>query len=152
MNTAQKQVRDAVIAALNVGPALTDGGVKSHSRRPMAEQFAGMVYVYLSDSPANNTAMGRFVEWTTRVRIECVARSVRSTQTTPGIEAEDAADAIAAEAYKRIMADPRLGGLAIDTTCHLSWVDDEAETGVASCQVVVMVRHRTQRNDTSISA
>jgi hypothetical protein len=150
-NTAQKQIRDAIVAALNVGDPLADGGVKSHSRRPMAEQFGAQVFVYLADSPTSPTALGATTEWNTRVRVECVARSVRSTESTPAIEAEDAADAIAAEAYRRIMADGRLGGLAIDTTCHLSWVDDESETALAACQLVAVVRHRTRRNDASIS-
>jgi hypothetical protein len=117
----------------------------------MAEQFGAQVFVYLADSPTSPTALGSTTEWNTRVRVECVARSVRSTESTPAIEAEDAADAIAAEAYRRIMADGRLGGLALDTTCHLSWVDDESETALAACQLVAVVRHRTRRNDASIS-
>jgi hypothetical protein len=151
MSTAQKRIRDAIVAALNAGAALADGGVKSHSRRPMAEQFNAQVFVYLADSPTNPTAMGSTTEWSTRVRVECVARSVFGSEGVQGVEAEDAADAIAAEAYRRIMLDGRLGGLAIDTTCHLSWVDDEAETALASCQLVAVVRHRTQRKDASIS-
>lgn len=147
--TVQRQIRDHIAGVLNASP-LCDGGVHPYSRRPMPEQNKGMVFVYLSDSPAIPTAMGQKTEWNTRVRVECVARSHRPTPSDPIVEAEDYADSIGEEVYRRVMQDTRLGGLALDTTCHLAWISDEAETGVSSCQVVVSVKHRTMRNDANI--
>lgn len=143
--TTQKALRDLVAARLLADAPVAGGNVVTHNRRPMAAQYDQQVFVFLTDSPTSPQSMGRSTEWTTRVRIECVARDVA------GLKAEDAADQLAAEVYRRMMSDTRFGGLAIDAMCHLSWVDDDMETGVAACQVLVIIRHRTDRLDASIA-
>jgi hypothetical protein len=111
----------------------------------MAAQDDMQVFVFLTDSPASAQALGKSTEWATRIRIECVARD------TAGQKAEDTADLLATEVYARLMRDPRFDGLALDSACHLSWVDEDMETGVAACQVLIIIRHRTDRLDTSIA-
>lgn len=143
--TIQKQLRDLVAARLLADTPVAGGNVVTHSRRPMAAQFAEQVFVFLTDSPASAQAMGKSTEWATRIRMECVARDVA------GLKAEDAADQLAAEVYRRMMQDTRFGGLALDSACHMSWVDEDMETGVAACQVLIIIRHRTDRFDASIA-
>lgn len=145
MSTIQKQLRDLVASRLLADTPMAGGNVVTHSRRPMAAQFNEQVFVSLTDSPANAQSMGVSTEWATRIRIDCVARDVA------GLSAEDAADALAAEAYRRMMQDTRFGGLALDSACHLSWVDEDMETSVAAAQVLLVVRHRTNRLDASIA-
>ena len=144
--TIQKQLRDLVVARLLTAVPVAGGNVVTHSRRPMAAQVDKQVFVFLTDSPAGAQAMGNSAEWATRIRMECVARDV------VGLKAEDAADQMAAEVYRRMMQDTRFGGLALDSACHLSWVDEDMETGVAACQVLIIIRHRTRRLDASIAA
>ena len=141
MSTLHMALRDAVAAALKAGPALADGGVKEGRRRPMPQAVERQVFVDLDESPATPTAMGQFVEWSTRVRVECIARS------TPGLPADDVADEMLAIAYGRVMADPRLGGKALDTNpAGMAWrIEEEAETGIAGCAALFTVRHRTPR-------
>ena len=143
--TIQKQLRDSVVARLLTAVPVAGGNVVTHSRRPMATQVDKQVFVFLTDSPADAQAMGKSTEWATRIRTECVARDV------VGLKAEDAADQMAAEVYRRMMQDARFGGLALDSACHLSWVDEDMETGVAACQVLIIIRHRTDRFDASIA-
>ena len=143
--TVQKQLRDLVAARLLAGTPVASGQVVTHSRRPMAAQFSEQVFVSLTDSPSNAQSMGKSTEWATRIRIDCVARDVA------GLTGEDAADQLAAEVYRRLMADTRFGGLALDSACHLSWVDEDMETSVAACQVLLIVRHRTDRFDASLA-
>lgn len=141
MPTLHLAIRDAVAAQLEAAPALADGGVRTGRKRPMPQAVARQVFVDLDDSPATPTAMGQFVEWQTRVRVECLARDAA------GQSADDMADQLLADVYGRVMDDPRLAGRALDTNpAGMAWrTEDDAETGLAACTVLFTVRHRTPR-------
>jgi hypothetical protein len=130
-------VRDAIIAALLASPALAGGRVVGNRRRPMAAQDPSQIYVYLEESIASRETIGT-IDWRTRIRIECVARTVSGTS------AEDASDALAVAAYARIMASPALGGAALDTEAQaIAWTEDEADTTLSACQQLFTVWHQT---------
>lgn len=141
MPSVHMVLRDTMATLLEARPVLADGGIKTGRRRPMPAAVDRQVFVDLDDSPAIATAMGQFVEWQTRLRIECLARD------TYGRKADDAADALLAEVYGRVMADPRMGGKALDTNpVGIAWrIEEEAETGIAACAALFTVRHRTPR-------
>jgi hypothetical protein len=82
------------------------------------------------------------MHWTTRVIVHCVCRDAA------GISADMAADALLEQVYARVMDDPGLGGAAIKTTpAGLAWRnEEEAEQGVAACQALFEVLHRTPRH------
>jgi hypothetical protein len=135
--TTHMAVRDAIIATLLSATALAGGRVVGNRRRPMAAQDPSQIYVYLEESTASRPTIGT-IDWHTRIRIECVARTVSGTS------AEDAADALAVSAYARIMADPSLGSAAIDTQAEaLAWLEDEADTTLSACQQLFTVWHAT---------
>lgn len=141
-NTAHMAARDAIIAACLASPALADGRVVGNRRRPMAQESASQVFVYLEDSVASREVIG-LVDWRTRIRIECLARA------TSAASADDAADALAASVYARVMADPTLGGKAIDTEAQaMAWTEDEVDPALSACQQIFSVWHRTP--DTTI--
>jgi hypothetical protein len=136
--TAHQAIRDAIVTLLQASPALAGGRVVANRRRPMAAQDASQVYVYLETSDATQNLVNK-IDWRTRIRIECVARSVTGTS------AEDAADALASAAYARIAADPTLGGKAVEIEVQaLGWFEDEADTALAACQQVLSVWHQTE--------
>lgn len=141
MPTAHMAIRDAVAALLEAGVALADGGIKTGRRRPMPAAVTKQVFVDLDESPATPTTMGQFVEWSTRIRVECLARDAA------GAKADDAADQLLADTYGRVMANPRLSGKALDThPAGMAWrVEEEAEAGIAACTALFTVRHRTPR-------
>jgi len=129
--------RDAIIAACLASPALADGRVVGNRRRPMAQEEAAKVFVYLEDSVASRELIGP-IDWKTRIRIECLARA------TSAASADDAADALAASVYARVMADPSLGGKAIDTEAQaMAWTEDEADPALSACQQIFTVWHQT---------
>lgn len=146
-NSAHMAARDAIIAALLVNPALAGGRVVGNRRRPMAEQHASQIYVYLENSDAefgSDKVIGT-TDWRTRIRVECLSRA------TSSVSADDGADALAVDVMSRIMADTSLSGKAIDTTPQaIFWAEDEADTPVAACQLLFSVWHATP--DASISA
>lgn len=139
-NTRHMALCTHVASLLTAAPALAGGRVSVQRRRPMAQAISSQIYIFLEEAPSEARAMGSSAEWTTRLRVECLARDT-ATQS-----AELASDAMAADVYARVMADPTLAGQAIDTACHVAWTNDDNETTVAATQVLAMVRHRTPRN------
>jgi len=141
--TAHRAVRDAVVAVLEAAPSIADGGIRANRRRPMAQQHAAQVFVFLEDSmPERGGILGAPIDWQTRIRVECVARGV------PGvITAEDAADDIAREVFARLQRDITLGGLLMDLVPQgMNWVEDESDTTLAACQLMFQPLHRTNAN------
>ena len=135
-------VRDAVAALLQAAPALAGGRVFENRDYKLAADAASGVWVFRDDStPARGPLMVSPIDWTTRVRVVVKAR------TSGGVSAETAADALATEAYARVMAQPQLGGLASDLEAgQIVWQQDEIETSVAMCELEFFVQHRTTSN------
>lgn len=132
-------LRDAAAARLLVVPALAGGQVKVGARRPMPQAVNAQVFVDLDESAAAGGSLST-TEWNTRLRVECVTRDTAT-------EATAAADTLMVAVHDRLMADPTFSGAAIDTKpLGIAWrPDDEAETGLAACQALFNVRHRTPR-------
>ena len=135
-------VRDAVAALLQAAPALAGGRVFENRDYKLAADAASGVWVFRDDStPARGPLMVSPIDWTTRVRVVVKAR------TSGGVSAETAADALATEAYARVMAQPQLGSLASDLEAgQIVWQQDEIETSVAMCELEFFVQHRTTSN------
>lgn len=146
-NSAHMAVRDAIVTALLAAPALAGGRVVGNRHRPMAAQHVNQILVYLETSEAD-FGPGKTIgttDWHTRIRVECLSRA------TASISADDGADALAVDVLNRVMADPSLGGKAIDTTPQaLGWSEDESDTPLAAAQLLFSVWHSTP--DASISA
>ena len=141
-NSQHLAVRDAVAALLQAAPALAGGRVFENRDYKLAADAASGVWVFRDDStPARGPLMVSPIDWTTRVRVVVKAR------TSGGVSAETAADALATEAYGRVMAQPQLGSLASDLEAgQIVWQQDEIETSVAMCELEFFVQHRTTSN------
>ncbi|WP_372826533.1 phage tail terminator protein [Polaromonas sp.] len=146
--TRHRQIRNAAVAALSaIMPALADGGVIPGRRgRPVPEQFKRQVHVYLDASTIERAEFsGQPDDWMTRLRIECAARA------NAGQTGEDNADDLANEIYAALMADPSLGGLAMDLVpLGINWDTEEADASLGVTQLAFDAKHRTPAN--SISA
>jgi hypothetical protein len=138
-NSRHFAIRGAVAARLLASPALAGGNVRIGTRRPMAQAVNAQVHVDLDESPATGAALNT-TEWSTRIRVECIARETSTA-------ADLAADALVTAVHDRLMAEPTLSGAAIDTRpLGIAWVpDDEADASLAVCQALFLVRHRTPR-------
>lgn len=143
--TVHMQICRAVQALLAAAENLADGGVhKGRRKRAMAEQFKRQVHVFLDAAPVSRGEFKGYPnDWTTRVRIECCARSDSET----GLDGEDNADDLAKECYALIAADPDLSGLAEDLgPVAMAWDTDESETQIGVVQLAYDVLHRTPSN------
>lgn len=138
--TAHRAVRDALVALLQASPALADGGVTANRKRPMAAQHGAQVFVFLEDAlPERGGILGAPIDWSTRIRVECVARGVPGDTT-----AEDAADDLARAVFARVQDDITLGGLVMDCVPQgMVWTEDETSPDVAACQLMFQCLHRT---------
>lgn len=138
-NSAHMALRAAVVQLLLAPPAMAGGRVVANRKRPMAEQDASQVFVYLEEStPERGAINGAPVDWSTRLRIECVARPA-----TPD-SAETVADALATQAWTRLQADTTLGGLCGDLASNgIAWTEDESNATLSACQLLFTATHRT---------
>ena len=140
--SAQLALRDAVVAALLAAPAVAGGYVQANRRRPVPEQTAQAVFVYLEQSTAEPSPLygnGR-VDWTTQLRIECLARR------SGGLDADDAADALASSVYARLLGNANLSGLLVDPleVTAMAWAEDEVDGQLSGVQLLATAAHRTE--------
>ena len=142
--SAQLAIRDAIVASLLSAPALAGGQVLANRHRPVPADVPTQIFVYLEQSQATPASMhgDTRVDWQTQIRIECLARKVTGT------DADDAADALAAAVYARLMGDANLGGLLnnpLEQTA-VGWADDEADGQLSGVQLLFTAKHRTGNN------
>lgn len=135
---AQEVIVAGVAARLLAAPAIATQVLRGR-RRPMSEGTAQAIYVYFAGSvPERGAIHGAPVDWTTNVRIESTSRAV-GTQT-----AEQAALALNAKAWARLLADQTLGGVAQDIAPGPIDIDeDELDTSLAVVINTLQVVHRT---------
>lgn len=141
--TAHLGLREAFVQLLLASPPIAEGRVFSGRRRPMPQAVNAEVYVDLDDAPSiPSTLSGSHIQWSTKLVVHCVARD------TVGSSADKTADRLLEQVYARLMNDPRLGGVALNTNpAGLAWrTEEEAEQGLAACQALFEVLHRTARS------
>ena len=82
------------------------------------------------------------VDWQTQIRVECLARAVTGTS------ADDAADALGAATYARLMGNANLGGVLLDPLepTAMGWAEDEADGQLSGVQLLLTAKHRTANN------
>jgi len=137
---AQETIMQAVVARLQLAPSLVDGGVHRARRRPLPEAKQGQICVYFGGSvPQRTTIKGNPIDWLTAVRLECQKRGDADTS------GDQAALALHAAAWERLMGDPTLGGLVMGDLEPGAIVTDEDEADVQLGVAIgtVQARHRT---------
>lgn len=140
--TAFADLTDAIVAALQLAPAVAGGLVMKNRLRPLPAGVSTAVVVRL-DQPAQaiETALGAH-DWATTFTAECYAKS------TPMVDAEDAADALLDEVYPRL-AGLSLVGLGVAQVAvqpSIEWQRDEEAAGMVCAVLRLTVIHRTYAN------
>lgn len=142
--TLHVQLYDAVVAALQAGPAVAGGNIKTlrDTKRPMPLEVPAQLRVCLDQSIPQYLIGGPVpVDWTTRIRIECLARDVLQPTL---VTAFDAVSALAATVQARVLADTALRALVMEVQpAPMQWTDDEADTALVACQCLFTLVHRT---------
>ena len=149
MTTTQHlAVYDAFVSALQSAPALAGGHIKTmdDTNRPMASDVNSQIRVFLDQTTPDALVGGSApVDWSTRIRAECTARSVSG-----GDSAFRAATLLASQVYGRVMADAPLQAAAVQIDpAPLQWAEDEADTSLVACQAIFNLVHRTAFADLS---
>lgn len=144
--TMQLTVYDALVNALKASPALADGHIKDmdSTNRPMPSDVDAQIRVSLDQSEPSYVIGGNApVDWTTRVRVECTARSVSG-----GLSAFRAATALAGQVQGRVLADTTLQNMVEQVDpAPMQWAEDEADTSLVACQAIFNLVHRTAHAD-----
>jgi hypothetical protein len=138
---AQTELLTQVVAVLQAGAALCDGGVHRSRTRRIPEGVTGLVVARLKRStPAEASAIqGGPIDYTTFIAIE--AYGIAGTS----LAADEKADELFQACTARLMADPSLGGLLLDLLPpQLSWDDDDTtERSQSAITGLFPALHRT---------
>ena len=137
---AHDAVIDAVLKALRLGPAVTNGLIDEDiDADEVPEEAQEVVSVAMAAStPARGAILGHPIDWRTEVAVTCFARSDGRTP------AGRASRALHAKVFARLTQDPTLGGVAFyveepDITAER----DPKDTRLGSCTGIYPVSHRT---------
>lgn len=142
--TVHLQVYDSVVAAISAAPALAGGQIKTlrETKRPMAADVPSQIRVFIDHTvPASLVGGTAPVDWVTRIRLECSARSVL------GVGAQTALGAstlLAAQCQARVLQDSALRALVSELSpAPMQWEEDMGDASVMSCQVAFDIAHRS---------
>lgn len=137
MSTAFAAIVGALVASLQAAPAVS-ANVYRARLRAVPELVRSALVVRLQSSEADsNTLAGSPIDFTTRVAVECYAKS--ST-----LSADLAVDDLLQAAYTRLMTDPSLGGTVMDINLTGVQFDFDADAEQLACATLTLeVLHRT---------
>ena len=140
MSSAFSSVLAAVVAALGAAPALAEGRVYANRLQPLPAGRSSAVVVRLEQSSSRETVIG-FLDWTTRLAVECYARG------QVGADPSEAVDALLQDAWQRVHAiDAGQIGVMEIRADSAEWLYDELETPLACAVIRLQVLHRTPVN------
>lgn len=144
MTTKHVQVYDAVVAALQSAPPLAGGRIKTmrDTNRAMPLEVISQIRVSLNQALPEPLIGGAApVDWSTRIRIECLARDVLQPSVTFAL---DAVSDLAALVQSRVLSDSALQALVSQVLpAPMQWTDDEADTALVACHCIFTLVHRT---------
>ena len=141
MTTRREQILSAITAAL-VGTT----GVGSRIYRSRVEAFSrgespAISLEPINDTPATNTSLPT-LDWSLTVRFAVIVR---------GAIPDQLADPVVQSLHSKVMADPSLGGLAMDIIpSSVDWqlIEADQPAGVVLCDYVI--RYRTSLTDLTV--
>jgi len=142
MRTSFSKVVTAVIAALSASPPVCKAIYRARQAAIPTQDEQAIVVQWEQAMPAGGTLQGAPIDWTTRLTVECYARS-----NDPNDNGDQAVDPLLASVYERLAADATLGGIVSDLTVAGVQVEtavDGNKTGWV--RIVYTAEHRTYNN------
>ena len=148
MATAFKTVQDAIAAALLEAPQITGARVYTGRARPMPEEHTSDISVSLESMTGQQFALGSGpVLWEVIYGLEIRARG------TAAVDAVAAVDPLLESLYARILATATPAGVEGWAITPRIRVDvDETSTPIASLQLALNVRLRTEPDTLTLAA
>jgi hypothetical protein len=107
VSTAFSKVVSAVMAALLAQPRICKGVYRARTLAIAEQDDEAITVQWEQAMPAAATIAGAPIDWTTRLTVECFARSVKDS-------GDMAVDPLLERVYERLAADSTLGGMVDD--------------------------------------
>ena len=124
----------AIVTLLNGAPAVAGGRITRASERDVTQTATTSIAVRIESASPERIVI-KSLDWSSTIAIDIYAR---------GNNPDSVADAILADVYARIMADPTLAGTVIDCRpADISWDYAQADTDLCVCTPRFEVQHRT---------
>ncbi len=141
MATKREQILAAVKTALTGTTGVSTRIYRSRVSATSRDKSPSIVVEPVSDTPRDNSATYEKLDWTLRIRVVVIIRG-----NIPDKLADPTIDSL----HKKVVADPTLGGLAIDisagpTTFEI--LDADKPAGVIVCEY--FIDYRTATTDLS---
>lgn len=132
-------ITDAVVAALDAGGALTDGGTRRGRNVAVPEEASAAIDVHLQRSQADlGYLSGDVLRWESLVGIDLYARAAA------GADGEATIDALLAAVFQRLSAaTPPDGVLSWTIDPSIAWDIAEADQTLVQASVGLRVSHFT---------
>lgn len=146
MTTAQLQIQQALVDALQATPAVASGRIYTNHLREVSAQAATAVTVTMQRSAGFSPALGA-TDWRTSYQIDCLARA-----STTGSDPAAAVDELLATVYTRLSNLGKPPGLALmdlQIDPQISWDYADGATPIVAATITVQALHRTA--DTNLS-
>ena len=141
MATKREQILAAVKTALTGTTGVSTRIYRSRVTATSRDKSPSIVVEPVSDQPNQNSATYEKLDWTLRIRIVVISRG-----NIPDKLADPTIDSL----HKKVVADPTLGGLAIDirpSTTSFEMLDADKPAGVIFCEYEI--DYRTSTTDLS---
>lgn len=137
MATVFAQITGAIVAALAASPAVS-AQIHRSRVRPISADWTTAVVVTPQSADLERLAIrGAPINLESQIEVVCFARAV------PGQSPDVAVDALLSAVYARLVADPTLGGLALDLApARISYEFDAEAEQVASVTLALTVQHQ----------
>jgi hypothetical protein len=107
VSTAFFKVVSAVVATLLAQPRVCTAIYRARTMVVSEQDDEAVTVQWEQAMPSGATISGAPIDWTTRITVECFARSVRDS-------GDMAVDPLLERVYERLAADPTLGGIVGD--------------------------------------
>lgn len=136
--TAQHQLQQAVVNALQAAPSLAEGRVYANRVRPMSAAASTAVAVRLERSSGASPTL-HATDWRTSLAVECYARSVANSDPAAAV------DALLFDVWARlaVMQPAELGVMNMDLEPDIAWDFDDAAEPMVCATLRLTAVHRT---------
>lgn len=141
MATKREQILAAVKTALTGTTGVSTRIYRSRVTATSRDKSPSIVVEPIADEPNQNSATYQKLDWTLKIRIVVISRG-----NIPDKLADPTIDSL----HKKVVADPTLGGLAIDIrpgTTSFEMLDADKPAGVIFCEYEI--DYRTSTTDLS---
>lgn len=143
MKTSFSKVVSAVIAALAAEPPVCKAIYRARKSAIPAQDAQAIVVQWEQALPEAGTFRGAPIDWSTRLSVECYARS-----TDPDDNGDQAVDPLLASVYERLAEQATLGGIINDLNVAGIQVETEADGNRTGwVRIVYTADHRTDNNN-----